>query len=562
MPTSPGSDHAKALALLCLLYICGVLLAQLSYVMDPSFLHEQHRILFNYYRDVDSALFAGDYLASVLEAAPRPYLYEGITRLWLWAGGDLIVLNRLVPAACWLGFLAGLALVARTIGDRVTIFGTLALAVAQPIYLHQIAGSTPHAFAFPLLVWGLVALLHASTRGLVLATLLSGLIYEAMAPLLGLMLAWHLIIASNFFTRPRADQLRSLVVLTAIGASSLWLVLKSTMSPESLGTPLEPMQHLDLYPENGPGGPYNASVFKPPIFVLAKALEQFRTENIGVALAILTACVIVALYGLFTLPRGSARQALVGFALCAITTGLLIYLMKPFHSYRFLFYPFFTVFPLFVVGGLQVLWRRVERLKRFANALTVAFLVPLVVSFDSLDTKKFGYWVELAPKDEDILAFAAAQPPDMVFAIWPNGRVALDFIPYIAQRPLFIMIKMHFPTHDKHVLRMRQRTYALIDAYLSTEEAQLRPLHCRWGVDYLVVDKSHFQGDGQRPDYFTPFDARIAEIWDSHRPEDFYLHHPEPDVVALDTVDYAVIDLGALAGESGCATAPEAGKAD
>ena len=144
--------------------------------------------------------------------------------------------------------------------------------------------------------------------------------------------------------------------------------------------------------------------------------------------------------------------------------------------------------------------------------------------------------------------FAAAQPRGTLFAVWPGVASELELIPYVVGRPLFVISKLHNPDSVEQLLLMRARTYALIDAYLATDAAPLRGLHCRWGVDYLIVTKAHFAKDGSRPEYFAPFDARIEEIWRSHRSEDFLLSDPAPELVALETASHVVVQLRAASG--------------
>lgn len=540
--TRAGRNDGTLLAALCLLYIAAILVAQLTIMADPDYLHEQHRSLFDYHRVRDPQLFPHDYIAHVISAFPRPYLYDWTTRLWLQAGGDLVFLHRALAIACWLAFLIGTAVAARRLGDRITMLAAVAVAVAQPVYLFQIAASSPHAFGFPLFIWGLVALLYGSVRGLALATVLSGLFYPAATPVLGMLLAWQAFVADNVLAMAKRDRLKSVLLVSAIAAVSLWLVLQALVVPRDLGEPLAPMQQADVYPENGPEGPYLFGISSPLLYVLAKALMQFTTPP-AVTLGFLLAWGIVAAYGFFALPRGSVqRRAVAGFIVCSVAVVLMVYLVKPHHSYRFVLYPLFTILPLLLVAGLQELWRRLE-LVRFANALTVAVLAVMLAALDSLDSYKFGYWVHLEEDDRAVLDFAAAQPPDTLFAIWPQGGSGVEFIPYLARRPLLVLIKAHFPTHDRHVLAMRKRMNDLIDAYLATDPAPLRELACRWGVDYLVAEKAHFADSQNRPRYFAPFDARIEAIWRRHRPEDFLLSHPDPAAVVLQNERYLVLRL-------------------
>ena len=336
------------------------------------------------------------------------------------------------------------------------------------------------------------------------------------------------------------------------------------------GAALEPMQKVDLYPENGPEGRHFLGVFNPMLYVLGKALVQFHTSNLMLALAVLLALAALALFGLFSLAKGSAtRKALFGFILCSAVLWTAIYLVKPYHSYRFVFYPLFVFLPLLSVVGLQQVCRRLQRQGdlrrrharpsldgglrvvaapvrprlRFPDIAAVAVLVPLVLAFDSGEPEKAGYRWHLDPQARQVIDFAAGTAADSLFAVWPGAQSELELIPYLAGRPLFVMEKVHYPIYEDHILEMRARMQALIDAYLAAEETPLRDLHCRWGVDYLVAEKAHFGEDARRPEYFAPFDSRIEEIWQSSRQDDFQLRSPAPALVALETERYLIVRL-------------------
>ncbi len=542
------SGHIWVLCLAIFLYILAVSIGQLSFVVDANYMHEESRTLFKYHQSYDPDLFSGDYITSFVDAFSQPYLYDWMTRLWLSAGGDLITLHRLLPIVCWLTFLAGMAVVARHLGDVVTMLAVLGITVAQPIYLHQITSALPHAFAFPLLIWAVVALLYGSVRGLSVVTLSAGLLYPAVAPLSGLLFAWHVFFARGLLSRPTFAQLKVLFLLTVTGIVSLWLVLDAVSGTEHFGAGLAPAERSDVYPENGPQGRHFYGVFNPLMFVASKGVTQFMASNNLHSLALLVVYCLVSIYGFFTLRKGSAgRKALFAFVVCGAIVFLLVFFLKPFHSYRFVIYPAFTVLPLLFVVGLQQFCLRFKRIVRFPGAVAVGLLALFALSLDSFDQKKIGYWWHLEPESRQVMAFAAQQPPRTLFATWPGTETPLELIPYIARRPLFVMRKAHYPTHEDHILTMRARTDALIDAYLATEEAALRRLRCRWGVDYLIVNKAHFTQEDSRPRYFAPFDDRIEETWRGNRNEGFLLQAPDPEWVALETGNFFILRLGAIA---------------
>ncbi|MEO3430787.1 hypothetical protein AAFN88_18175 [Pelagibius sp. CAU 1746] len=538
-------------------YACAIVGTQLWFAVDPANFHEEMRPLFRFHPWSDPALFDGDYLAAFLSALPQPYLYEGMTRLWLWAGGSLLVLGRVFSVACWLALLLGMGLAARRLGNRLTVLGAVGFVAAQPLYLYQVTSAVPHAFGFPLLIWAVVAMLYGSLPGLVAVTVISGLLYPAMTPLVGLLLAWQVFVMGGLLRQDGRRKLTGLVLLAVTGALSLWLVFGSVPgASDELGTPLAPMQQVDTYPENGPEGRHFYGVFNPLLYVAGKALGQFRGTEVMSALTVLLFCGGLAVYGFLGLPRGSAaRRVFTGFVLCSGALGLAVYLMMSFHSYRFVFYPLFTLLPLFTVVGLQRLCGRLERVLRWPEAAALAGLALLTFTFDSFDAQKAGHRYHLGAPGQQVMAFAAAQPADSVFAYWPASDSELELIPYVAARPVFVARKVHYPVYDAYVLTMRARMNALIDAFLATQPAPLRDLRCHWGVDYLVVDRTSFPEAGERPTYFAPFDARIAEIWSRHRREDFLLANPPAGSVVLDSGAYRVLDLARLAGGD-CAAAP------
>ncbi|WP_193368395.1 hypothetical protein [Pelagibius marinus] len=538
-------------------YVCAIVAAQLWFAVDPDNFHEEMRALFRFHPWSDPALFAGDYQASFLAAFPQPYLYEGVTRLWLWAGGDLVVLHRAFSVVCWLTLLLGMGLAARRLGNGITALGVVGLVAAQPLYLYQVTSAVPHAFGFPLLIWAVVAMLYGSLPGLVAVTLLSGLLYPALTPLAGLLLAWQVFVVRGFLSRGKREKLVSLLLLAATGALSLWLVFGALGGGSAdFGAPLAPMQQVETYPENGPEGRHFYGVFNPLTYVAGKAVGQFRGAEVMVALAVMLLCGGVAAYGLLALPRGSqARRALVGFFLCSVALGLAVYLLRPFHSYRFVLYPLFTFLPLLTVVGLQCLCGRLERVLRRPEAAVLAGLALLVLPFDSFNAQKAGHRYHLGTPGQQVMAFAAARPADSVFAYWPTPVAELELIPYLAKRPAFVVRKVHYPVYDDYTLTMRARMNALIDAYLATQPAPLRALHCRWGVDFLVVEPTYFAEAGGRPEYFAPFDVRIARLWNSRRHGDFLLASLPPAAVVLDTGVYRIVDLSFFSGGD-CAADP------
>ncbi len=545
MSPPPAATRIGWLALAALaLYFLAVFGFQMNLMADTDYPSAGARLLFKYHLVGEPDAFGDSYLAAYIDAFDHPYLYDAVTRLWLQAGGDLVVLHRLLPMACWLLFLIGMALAARQLGDRLTVLGAVGLAVAQPLYLFQITSAMPHALGFPLVIWAVVALLHGSARGLLLLTLLSGVTYPAMTPLLGLLLAWQLIVAQPIWRAPRRAQAARLLLLAASGLLSLWLVFDAITPPDEFGPALAPGEKAELYPENGPEGRPSASLFNPVSHVAARVFLQFRDlfEHSRIFLLVIYAC--VAGYGILALPRGGAgRRAFLALLICAAAVCLVILALRPHLFYRFLFYPLYSVMPLLFVLGLQRFCRSLGPLRRFADLPAVLLLAVFVLGIDSFSARRIGYPWHLDGEYRQVLDFAARQPPGTLFAAWPGDRNHFEWLPYMAKRPLFVMFYLHEPRYENHILEMRRRMSALVEGYFATEPSALESLQCDWGVDYVIAEKAHFRPEAEAPWYFAPFSARIREIWETVPRGDLLLGRPEPARVALETTRFFVVRL-------------------
>ena len=535
-------------------YIVVILCIQSSIMLDTSYLHEEFRPLFTAYVKLDPASFSGNYVSQFVSSFKQPLLYDYLTRAWLWVGGDLVIWHRVLSLAAWLTFLAGIAVAARLAGNTVTAIIAVGVAVAQPIFLYQITSAVPHALAFPILAWAIVALFRQSLIALAGITLLSGMLYIAVTPLLGLLLTWQLFLVHWRTLQSGSTKIRALAVLGCVGVASLWFVAGSLHAPDDFGQPLQPMQFVEKYPENGPDGRHFYGIFNPVKYVAARAILQFRDWVGPHVFALVFLNFVVATCGYFSLQRADPiRKAVLAYVLCSASIIILVYATKPFLIYRFLLYPGFAILPLLFALGIQQYCRWLERIVPGRDAIAVVLAAAFALTFNSTEPKKMGYLLRLDADDRRVIDFAAAQPSGTLFAAWPSSESTFEYIPYFARRPLLVMQKLHYPVFEQYTLGMRARTFALIDAYFATDASDLQALHDRWGVDYLIVEKPHFTSEEDRPRYFSPFNERIDEIWEEVRPNRFLLRNPPPRSIALETDDAYVIRLGAFARKTGLA---------
>ncbi|MCG8325101.1 MAG: hypothetical protein MI673_06250, partial [Thiotrichales bacterium] len=437
----------------------GALYSSLYFILDPSFFHEEIRIGFRYLRLADPALFPDDDIARYLEANDRIVLFKWLNWAWARLGGDLATLHlNVLPLALWLAFLLGVYAAARGMGGQAFAWGALVIALSQTNVLYQILSSTPHGFAFPLLVWTLALLQQRRPVAAAVCCVATALVYPPSAPIAGLALAWFLLFGGE---AARWSWRRKALVLAVTGALSGAAVAAALPGANEFGQPIAPLTQSETYPEAGPEGRYFKGTQKPIVYTVTSMAEQFRLEigddRLAQGLFALYAllCVVFVLSG-WGGQRLAARHA---FTAGSVLAGLLGLALMYHSAYRFLYYPLHIL----LIFAVPLVCERV--LRRFASArgplrrfmpVSLALLVLLFsLTMDSFypGGGKRGLSIHHRPEQRQVLAFLKDTPKDALVAGWPTGII--ESVPFFAKRSAFVLNKTHYPTHTGYVMEMR-----------------------------------------------------------------------------------------------------------
>lgn len=559
MPIEPGTDlqRAEKIAIGVLMALLLVAVGRnIATSVDPLNFHEEMRILYHF---DPGRTNSKDYSGKFLAEFPQPYLYSAVTNAALATGIELGTFHRSLGLFCSLLFISGGALAGWRIGGALAAVVAAVLFAAQPFYHYQISSATPHAFAFPLLIWGLVLLLYERPYLLAALTVLSGFLYPPISPILGLALAWHIIIARRGLAQSNPSRGADLLALAVTAVLSLALLVHQVTPIEGYGATLAPGAKIDIYPENGPDGRHFYGVFHPIAYVLASAVGQFHSSIPVLAIIYLPiGFAAVAGLGLYYLRNHRALlRPVLSFIVPSAAFCVLITLLKPYIAYRFLLYPLFTVLPLLFVCGLFTLCYEHRSSLRIPAAVVVAIVAPLVLAFSGAEGHRNFAPLRLGADSDQLMAYLRELPHDTLVAAWPPG-VDTSLIPYAAGVPTMVNYKAHYPTYEGYVLNMRARMFDLIDAYLAESETQVAKLRCKWQVDYLVVDRSHYSGGGVTFDYFAPFDDRIEEVFGATEKSRLLLLRPPEYLLVYEVGTFQVLDLRKLTGASDCPDDAEA----
>jgi len=546
---STANPVRLAIAILAAVFLY-TLVQNVSDLLNFSYFHEEQRNLFHFDTSWSNP---NDYIGNFLGAAPAPVLYTALTNVALAAGIDIVTFHKIVMLVCAVLFLVGAALAGYRVGDFTGACLCVILVAAQPLYFYQTNSATPHAFAFPVLMWGLVSLLYQRYYVLAIVTILASLLYIPVAIMLGFSLAWALfahLIDSGFRFKTLISHGVVLVLTGVIALAALWMQLSPM---EGYGQPLAPNTMTHVYPENGLGGRLHLSATEPMVYVASKFFGQFHeTLSKNITIPILLVYLLSGVAGMLLLARKPEfKIAVVGFLLTNIAFFIFVTIYKPYISYRFIFYPLFTILPICFVMCLLAI--SIKYFKKPAyQALIIVLTIGLFLAvFDSRNTKLNGFKYQLDSSGHELMKFIGELPESTMLAAWAFGYQT-DMIPYVAKRALLVTGKAHYTSYEGYVVQMRERTNDLINAYLATDTAALNQLSCKWKVDYLVVDSTHFTDLENAPNHFLPFSKKLLNIYRKTRPSDMYLNSPSKKGVVFKSGNFSVVDIKVFAEDSAC----------
>ena len=535
----------------------------LVYVAEPGFLHEEVRILFPYHRYTDSTLFQGNYILAFLDRSAHVWGYDAIVWVWARLFGDIRTLHLIVlPLALTLIYLLGVFFSARQMGGTAVGWGAVALSILQSNVLYQMASALPHAFAFPLLAWTLDALQRDSSVGLFVLTVSAALLYPPMTPIIGVAYAYFLLITPAKWRSARGERpmARRIAVLAAAAVASAAIVI-SGLPPKNdeFGSYMAPGTRTEEFPENGPGGRHFRGTLEPVAYGLLAFTQQFKplasedflTPGTHAGLVVTLSVLLLGLgvAALLMPARSIAVARLKPFLSSSLFLAVVMVAAAPGLAYRFIFYPLHLLFSVLFPLGVASLLDRVGT-SRFLRLAGMALVLAACSAL--MNTRYPGamgpFAMKLTPEQQALIAYAERTPPNTLFAGRPGYTI--EFVPFLAKRPAFLLGKTHYPAYEGYAKEMRARMLATIEAYFATDSRRVQQLRDRWGVDLLVVDRQTFTA-AREPDFkfspiTKPFEEYVHQLLERRAGEAFYLESPPDEAVAYRSGAYYVLDLAAL----------------
>ena len=512
------------LLLAAVLLVCGrTVLSHINVARDGTRMNDDARILIvPFLHDHDPQLFRDDYVTR--------YLRSGLPIGYGWGMAlasklaDPRVLSKVLPYPFLLLFAITLGVAAYRLGGWWAAGIAMAIALTSELFIDRMSGGLPRMFAFPLVAVAGLGLALGRTYWVCAAVLAGALFYPAAGLVCGLALAALLLLVPG---RDRGDAAqwtlrKRLIVLAATGGVAALLLAPTALRLRAYGSTLGPKEAA-AYPEIGPGGRFGPRD-RPPFRLVRQAMEATVRALSGPRLGeradgtysyrhiwrwpVFIPAALTGIGGLYFAATTSAGRRLLALGVAAAVGHVSANLLLPnlYLPQRYTLYAVPIYIAIVLPAGLVALAGRLlpHECARPIRIGLLALVFAGILAVMGAGMKTDAGLRHTLRSSLPVMNVLRTLPPDALIAGWPRG--AMEDVPYVTGRRVFVTFETHATFHRGYADRMRDRANALIDAYFGTDVEPLRRLRDKHGVTHLVVDRTHYV---TAPVYFAPFDALI-----------------------------------------------------
>lgn len=141
---------------------------------------------------------------------------------------------------------------------------------------------------------------------------------------------------------------------------------------------------------------------------------------------------------------------------------------------------------------------------------------------------------------QKICGFALSLEKEALLAGPPK---VMDYIPLFAKKKIYLGYETSHPLYDNYYREISRRFKRLADIYFSGSRAELLEGAHQEKIDYLVIDRSHFDQDPLHvPESFTPHQKDFSDVKAS-RGKELFLRHPPKDWIRFQSDNYLVLKI-------------------
>jgi len=461
---------------------------------------DQKQQLFWMYRFQDPELFKNDLLTDFLssgklEPPGYSFLYRVASHFI-----DPLLFSKVIPILLVIISVLYMFRLGKSVGG-----GNVAGFVAGMLFIcdvlvigwgkHFKAG-IPRSFAYPLFICFVYYFVSKKPAKASISLVLQSLFYPPI--LLNCAFLWGV----SCIRRSWIKEIKSSAILiVGLIVAGLILVNSYTSSPTFLG-PLISGSEAKAMTEFGPDG--RSDFFKEHLYeYLFMGRAGLNLDKVSVYIALLIPMALVLGKRLFRVNRVVYDIILSSLILFIIAHVVLFKLHLP---SRYVLYTLPTAFILLVAVNAQVFFEEIRarygidftgkipsaRKILGASALIVVIMLGYEMAFSRPNKDR-----------EELYKFLSTLPKEVLIAGYPND---MDGVPLLSKRKVLVNMELALPYYTNYYSEIRRRTFDLFTAYYSNDPSEVKGFCNKYGLDYLVVNKEHFDWKFLHGKiYYSPF---------------------------------------------------------
>ncbi len=514
----------------------------------------------------DPQLFPKDYVVNYF-AACVPWAFKMLYKLYSYFD-DPVNLSKSLPLVFYFLTALGLGILAWRFGGWVPAWAATSFVLSSDIYMNCMAGGMPQAFAYPILVWGLIAIELGKINLLMIMTIIGAAFYPPSAIPLGLSLFLILFLLPAHKRGQSAPWpiLKRVYKLLLAALLCLAFVIPSLIALK----PYKPtISYLDMnqYPELEPKGCYDGTELPPfhgflegiliyaPLTFMSSGQSwidtthhwTFQNPNNSIALRkiiLIEIFLLVAVLGFGKLMTFSfSAQRIFIFLIAVWLSHIAARLLAPllYLPEQYEVYPIPILLTLTLAVGSRyfaTLFGRIGHSKLVQIASTFLICSICLITLTGRGNKVNGQYPEIITNYHSLYDFIGQLPKDVMIAGWPTGPV--NNIPYLCKRSAYITFESHPIFHEKYALEMRKRMKHLIRAYFAIDLKQILKLRDKFKITHLIINTKHFK---KCPKYFHPYEKWIKEAYKQGPSQGFKILDLIPTCTVYQEESCIILDL-------------------
>jgi len=173
---------------------------------------------------------------------------------------------------------------------------------------------------------------------------------------------------------------------------------------------------------------------------------------------------------------------------------------------RYVLYTMPVAFILLLASNAESFIKGIKSRYGFGSAVKMANAKRVLGALGILAMVMMGYQIAYSrPGREkvELYEFISTLPKDVLIAGYPED---MDGVPLLSKRKVLMNMELALPYYTNYYSEIRSRTFDFFTAYYASDTSKITGFCEKYGIDYLVMNKGHFDWQFLNGKiYYSPF---------------------------------------------------------